>query len=323
VRSGNTFTGYVSEDGINWGTPVGQVTIAMNSQAYVGLALTAVNNTQLATAKMSNVALTNSGCPALSSGVRINAGGTGYTYPAPDGRVFTADNYFTASRTYTSTADLPGRTDDVLYQTERSDAAFEYRIPVTNGTHELTLHFAETYWGVGTVAGGAGKRRFSVNVENQPALTDFDIIAEAGGSLIVVARKFTVNVTDGVLNVNFFKGAAGIDMPKLSALEVVPVTAARVNTAATTGPSLPEGPLEVNVFPNPTDGKFRVALTGVDAAKVTTRLTDATGNAWLRNKHRVVGEHTLELDIMHLKSGVYLLEVQEGSRRRTVRVMKY
>jgi hypothetical protein len=323
VRSGNTFTGYISEDGINWGTPVGQATISMSSQAFIGLALTSHNNTQLATGRISNVSVASPGCTTSATAVRINAGGTGYTYPAPDGRVFTADNYFTASRTVTTSVDLPGRTDDVLYQTERSDASFEYRIPVTNGTYELTLHFAEVYWGVGTVAGGPGKRRFSVNVENQPALANFDIIAEAGGSLIALERKFTVNVTDGLLNISFFKGATGVDMPKVSALEVVPVSTARMNTAGTTGTASATGSLEVKVFPNPTDGIFRVDLSGVDAAKVTTRLADAAGNVWLRNKHLVIGEHMLELDITHLQPGVYLLEVQEGSRRRTVRVMKY
>ncbi|HEX8528728.1 MAG TPA: T9SS type A sorting domain-containing protein, partial [Cytophagales bacterium] len=66
-----------------------------------------------------------------------------------------------------------------------------------------------------------------------------------------------------------------------------------------------------------------VALPGVDANGVTTRLVDATGNVRLRNQHLVIGTNMLELDITNLQSGVYLLEVQEGLRRRTVRVMKY
>jgi hypothetical protein len=130
-----------------------------------------------------------------------------------------------------------------------------------------------------------------------------------------------VDVVDGLLNVSFFKGATGVDQPKLSALELVQLSAARVN-AAGTGTFL-ESSLTVNVFPNPTEGKFRVDLPGVDANQVTTRLTDAAGNVWLRNQHLVIGAHTLELNIAHLQPGVYLLEVQEGPRRRTVRVMKY
>jgi hypothetical protein len=154
VRSGNTFTGYLSEDGLNWGTPVGQVTIGMSAQAFIGLALTSHNNTQLATAQLGNVSVVNSGCTTSATSVRLNT--TGVSGPAT-------------------------------------------------------------------------------------------------------------------------------------------------------------GSLEVNAFPNPTDGKFRVDLLGVDANRVTTRLADATGNVYLRNRHLVIGAHMLELDIAHLQPGVYLLEVQEGS----------
>jgi regulation of enolase protein 1 (concanavalin A-like superfamily) len=38
VRAGNVFTGYLSPDGSTW-TSLGQTTIAMASQAYVGLAV--------------------------------------------------------------------------------------------------------------------------------------------------------------------------------------------------------------------------------------------------------------------------------------------
>ena len=49
VRSGTTFTGYSSPDGINW-TLVGSDTIAMGSSVFVGLPLTSHNNTMLCTA---------------------------------------------------------------------------------------------------------------------------------------------------------------------------------------------------------------------------------------------------------------------------------
>src|SRR5205085_468597 len=43
VRSGNTFTGYRSPDGITW-TQQGTATITMASAAYVGLVLTSHNS---------------------------------------------------------------------------------------------------------------------------------------------------------------------------------------------------------------------------------------------------------------------------------------
>jgi hypothetical protein len=49
TRSGSTFTGYASEDGVTWRT-VGSVTVAMNGDAYAGLPVTSHNTATLATA---------------------------------------------------------------------------------------------------------------------------------------------------------------------------------------------------------------------------------------------------------------------------------
>jgi hypothetical protein len=57
VRSGNTFTGYTSPDGVNW-TQVGTTqTITMAQNVYVGLAVSANNNSVLATATFDNVSV--------------------------------------------------------------------------------------------------------------------------------------------------------------------------------------------------------------------------------------------------------------------------
>jgi pectin methylesterase-like acyl-CoA thioesterase/regulation of enolase protein 1 (concanavalin A-like superfamily) len=54
VRSGNTFTGYRSADGIIW-TQQGTTTITMASTVYIGLAVTSHNNSSLCTATFDNV----------------------------------------------------------------------------------------------------------------------------------------------------------------------------------------------------------------------------------------------------------------------------
>ncbi len=54
VRSGNTFTGYISPDGITW-TSQGTMTIAMSSVVYIGLAITSHNNSSLGNATFNNV----------------------------------------------------------------------------------------------------------------------------------------------------------------------------------------------------------------------------------------------------------------------------
>ncbi|HEY1252200.1 MAG TPA: right-handed parallel beta-helix repeat-containing protein [Thermoanaerobaculia bacterium] len=54
VRSGSTFTGYASSDGSSW-TQVGSDSISMATSVFVGLALTAHDNSQLCTAVIDNV----------------------------------------------------------------------------------------------------------------------------------------------------------------------------------------------------------------------------------------------------------------------------
>jgi regulation of enolase protein 1 (concanavalin A-like superfamily) len=54
VRSGDTFTGYVSADGENW-QRVDNITIPMNKTIYVGLALSAHNNSALNSSLFDNV----------------------------------------------------------------------------------------------------------------------------------------------------------------------------------------------------------------------------------------------------------------------------
>jgi len=62
VRSGNTFTGYCSPDGLTW-TQQGTATFTMAPATYIGLAVTSHNNSTLCTATFDNV--TAPGWPLL------------------------------------------------------------------------------------------------------------------------------------------------------------------------------------------------------------------------------------------------------------------
>jgi VCBS repeat-containing protein len=55
VRSGSTFSGYASLDGINWAQLGSSRTISMPQNVYIGLAVSANNNSALATATFDNV----------------------------------------------------------------------------------------------------------------------------------------------------------------------------------------------------------------------------------------------------------------------------
>ena len=88
VRSGSTFSSYVSIDGVNW-TQVGtNPTISMAQNVYVGMFVSSVNNSSLATATFANVSVSSSASPApvitsLSAttgtvGSQVVIGGTGF-----------------------------------------------------------------------------------------------------------------------------------------------------------------------------------------------------------------------------------------------------
>jgi regulation of enolase protein 1 (concanavalin A-like superfamily) len=78
VRSGNTFTAFRSPNGVNWTQQGSATTISMTATVYVGLAVTAHNNSALCTATFDNVTL---------------PGWSNWTVPpAPTGLSGTADN---------------------------------------------------------------------------------------------------------------------------------------------------------------------------------------------------------------------------------------
>ena len=166
---------------------------------------------------------------ADANAFRINAGGPAYTVSG--NRLFLSDQYFKGGTSSVRGLDagfVNNSEDDPLYWRGRFGSSFSYDIPAGNGTYEVTLHFSEPYWGYGAGRGGAGSRKFNVDVEGDRKLTEYDIFARAGGANRAVAEQFTVSVTDGVLNLLFTKGSA--DLAYVSAIEVVPaVNTWRVN----------------------------------------------------------------------------------------------
>ncbi|KAA6436775.1 DNRLRE domain-containing protein [Dyadobacter flavalbus] len=157
--------------------------------------------------------------PAAVTTIRINAGGPAFTTATK--KLFIADQYYAGIDRTSSIAsgDILNTTNDVLYRTARCSPSFSYNIPVANGKVDVYLHFAETYFGAPGKKGGAGSRRFHVNMEGSRILTNYDIFVAAGGAMRPASHIVTVDVTDGMLNIDFLTGAA--DLPRVSAIEVI------------------------------------------------------------------------------------------------------
>jgi hypothetical protein len=246
----------------------------------------------------------------------INAGGNAYT--AAGGKRFSADSYY-ASGTVSAaaTGDVLNTTDDYLYLTGRHGVSFSYGLPTGNGTYDVTLHFAETYWG-NKVAGGAGSRKFNVDAEGQRKLTDYDIFLKAGGAMRAVKETFRITVSDRVLNLFFSKGTA--DVASLRAIEVVPAAVAAREAAD--GLHSPETTAKVTLFPNPAREQLFVALQVPASQVLGTTVTDANGRLYLQDGHRVHDAGRLLIPVAGLPGGLYLLRLRTENGVQVVKFVK-
>jgi hypothetical protein len=172
----------------------------------------------------------SSGSTGTGTTARINTGGSAVS---AGGFSWTGDTYYTdtdptyPSRSYTSTGTISNTNMPVIYQTERYGSSFTYNVPVTNGSYQVKLHFAELYWNT------AGQRIFNVNVENgQGMVSNLDVYTEAGKNSALV-KTFNASVSDGTMTIQFI---AVKDMAKINAIEIIPVTTNEVKPVANAGP---------------------------------------------------------------------------------------
>jgi parallel beta-helix repeat protein len=130
------------------------------------------------------------GTPApVQDEIKLNVGGK-----AANG--FAADAFYFGGAKYGTKAGIAETTDDALYQSSRF-GNFKYGLAVKDGSYEVTLKMAEIYFNAG------GRRVFDVKAEGKVVLDNFDIFREAGGKNVAHDETFTVEVTDGRLDLDF------------------------------------------------------------------------------------------------------------------------
>ena len=101
-------------------------------------------------------------------------------------QVWMPDRFWSGGQVGVGSAFVEGTQDPALYSKERY-GNFSYAIPVDSGRYAVTLHFAETYWGLDNPGGGgAGTRVFNVFCNGVALLRNCDIYKEAGGSRALV-----------------------------------------------------------------------------------------------------------------------------------------
>ena len=145
---------------------------------------------------------------------------------------------------YSTGSSIAGTNDPTLYQTERyglSDGVtpLTYQFTVATGTYTVNLKFAEIYYSQ------AGQRVMNIAINGSTVLSNFDIVAAAGGPNTAVDRSFTV-VSGGTITIQLVPVVSNL---KVSAIEILP----QGNTQLT------EDPCQRTTFyydTNPFDGSF-------------------------------------------------------------------
>ncbi|TGE05326.1 FG-GAP-like repeat-containing protein [Hymenobacter fodinae] len=243
----------------------------------------------------------NSGGPQLSTSLGLFAADTAYS-PSP-------------GNTYSTTMAIAGTQDDALYQTERYGSAgqLSYALPLSNGSYQVVLHFAEIYWH------NTGERLFDVSLEGQKVLDNYDIFSKVGAN-VATTESFAVKVTDGVLNLELSSLAAdgGLDQPKLSALEVLPLGGTSVaqvrRPAPFAPPALPQP--ELGVYPNPSAGTFTLNYQSSQAQNAQLMLTDALGRVVMQQALELqAGLNQVRVKVPDTAPGLYHLTVRPTDRK--------
>lgn len=181
VRSGNTFTGYQSTDGVTWQGIAAQ-TITMNTQVYMGLVVCSHANTVLNTTVFSNVSTVGSGNAPPTVSLTSPASGTQFRAPAN----------ITINANASDTNGSVVRVDfyaGTMLLSSSTTSPYSYNWPnVAAGNYTLTA--------VATDNGGATTTStpvtISANVNQAPLVS---ISAPSGGTQFRAGTNITINAT--------------------------------------------------------------------------------------------------------------------------------
>ena len=193
--------------------------------AIVGLTVWQQRKTRIPVVQSPQVAQAVAGLPVglpVGEELRIVAGAS-RAYVDRAGKSWNPDAYFSGGKPVRSPAQHIWRTQDSSIYRSSRQGDFSYDIPLKNGTYELRLHFAETFYGPEEMGGGGeGSRIMTVLANGNPLLNEFDVALDAGGSRTADVKVFTgiSPAQNGKLHLTFSSIRGGSAM--LSAIEILP-----------------------------------------------------------------------------------------------------
>ena len=133
-----------------------------------------------------------------------------------------------------------------------------------------------------------------------------------------VQETFTVQVTDGELNLLFSRGSK--DYPYVAAFEVEKVEPS--SAARPAGKTSKQEPWLEKLHPNPVQEELFVELL-IPASQIkASQITDTRGKVYFQNSHHPVTKRSLRLPVGSLPKGLYLLKLQTQGEMQVVKFVK-
>lgn len=77
----------------------------------------------------------------------------------------------------------------------------------------------------------------------------------------------------------------------------------------------------LTIYPNPSQGKFNIQFFTASSTDFQLSIYDLRGRSILRHNYDAYGQFRKELDLSQLASGIYLLELSDGYRRVTKKII--
>lgn len=143
--------------------------------------------------------------------VRIDVGAS-VPFVGTGGKTWQADRGGEGGTIVAGNFPVAGTTEDKLFQTYRTGAAFGYSLPVAKGNYRLRLYFVQP------TTNPADVRTFHVSAERTRVLSTYKLATPQ----TAVSRTVNVTVRDGRLSL-WFQGIKGTEA-MVSAIELIPVS---------------------------------------------------------------------------------------------------
>jgi Malectin domain len=126
---------------------------------------------------------------AMGKAVKINAGG-------PAVGEWLGDTGFTGGTVYKGSGEVSG-IDSEVGLTERYGPTIEFSYRVPDGTYKVKLDFVENYF-------NESYRKFKISTTGPKVLEEsLDVFKEAGGKNKLLSKEYTLQASNGVLQLNF------------------------------------------------------------------------------------------------------------------------